>query len=69
MYAPVVTSKTISDPRPKWANLRPERPQNPTLWEGAYLYGIYKGAPRVLTNIFVRLIIQRTGRHTSTKNF
>ena len=45
MYAPVVTSKTISDPTPKWANLRPERPQNPTLWEGAYLYGIYKGAP------------------------
>ena len=45
-YTPVVPSKTIPDSRPKWAKsitvFRPKRRENPTLWDGTYLYGLYK---------------------------
>ena len=48
-YAPVVPSKTTPDSRPKSAKcipvFTPKRPQNPTLWGSAYLYGLYKGVP------------------------
>ena len=46
-YAPIVPSKTILAPRPKWAKcipvIRPKRLKNHTLWAGIYLYGLYKG--------------------------
>ena len=54
-----------------------KKPKNPTLWGGTYLYSLYEGvSPLVLTpfmiesmgvenSIFVRLMIQRTGMHTS----
>ena len=46
-YSLVSPSKTIPDTRPKLAKcipvFRPKRPQNHTLWGGAYLYVLYKG--------------------------
>ena len=49
-YTLVVPSKTIPDPRPKWAKrVQKKRCKIPTLWGGTYLYGLYKGvAPREL---------------------
>ena len=48
-YAPVVTSKTMPDSRPKWSKcipvFRPKRRKNPTQWGGIYLYSLYRGVP------------------------
>ena len=47
LYSPVVSSKTILDPKPKWAKsipvFRPKRRKNHTLLGGTDLYGLYKG--------------------------
>ena len=77
MYAPVVPSKTIPDFRQKC--FQTKRPQTPTLplCKGVPPdpdpfhdcqrpgQGLKMGKEN---SILIRLMIQRTGRHTSTKN-
>ena len=48
-YPPIATLDTINYSRPKWAKspplFRPKWCKNHTLWDGTYLYGLYKGVP------------------------
>ena len=64
VYHPITCSRGWgtpgnSDSRPKWAKYTPPPPppspvigskglNNPTLWKGTYLYGLYKGVPSPL---------------------
>ena len=46
---PVVSLKTITNSRPKWAKsipiFKPKWPKHHTLWGSTYLYGLCKGVP------------------------
>ena len=48
-YTPVISSKSLTNSRPKWAKsmpvFRPLRLKNPTPWGCTYQYGLYKGVP------------------------
>ena len=48
-YTPVISSKSITNSRPKWAKsmpvFRPLRLKNATPWGCTYQYGLYKGVP------------------------
>ena len=46
-YSPIATLNTINYSWPKWAHLFSDQngTKNHTLWDGTYLYGLYKGVP------------------------
>ena len=66
MYTPVVPSKTIPDSRPKWGKcFQTKRPKTFTHYCQRPRQGLKMGEEN---SILIRLMIQRTGWHTSTKN-
>ena len=72
-YPPIATLDTINYSRPKWAKspplFRPKWCKNHTLWDGTYLYGLYKGVPPPLPPVlfFFHICLLTHRRETNHK--